>query len=418
MDHYNRPQKRPSRAELERRRLRELERRRQASIAIKKKKISLLALATLMLASILLFSVAIFELCVGGEKYIYAYNGKESALNKSDAFSDGVQLVDMNMIAELCSLEKMNFFSRTIYRANGTEISLENGSDKALVNSLSVSLSAPVKITDKHCLVPLKDVISLIPAISADALENRCEIKLNTAAKDVYIMASSGFEIDYKTDVSAFLDFINANSESILILANKEHVLGKDHAPSALVEIPAEFRKDEKITLFWHAEQALEAMMQDMRALGFSDVYVTSAYRSYEYQEKLFESYINAEMQKGLSYEQAREAALKYSAAPGTSEHQTGLCVDFFVPSVMKELENYGHEGKYSDDVGFAETEVYSWLIENSWKYGFILRYPEDKEDITGYQYESWHYRFIGLESAACVYQSGLAYEEYLEIYK
>ena len=416
MNSYNKP-RRPSRKELERMRMLEQARRQQASIALKKKRIAVAALATLMLASILLFSVAIYELCTGEEKYIYAYNGKESALNKSDAFSGDVQLVDMNMIAELCSLEKTTFFSRTIYRANGTEISLENGSDRACVNSIWVSLSAAAKISDEHCLVPLADVISLIPAISASSLEDRCEIRLNVDRKNVYIMASSGFEIDYHTDVSAFLDFINTKSESVMILANKKSVLGKDHAPSPLVEIPAEFRKDEKISLYLPAERALEAMMQDMRAIGFSDVYVTSAYRSYEYQENLFESYIQAEMAKGLSYDQARAAVLEYSAAPGTSEHQTGLCVDFFVPSVMKELENYGYEGKYSDDVGFAETSVYSWLVENSWKYGFILRYPKDKVSITEYQYESWHYRFIGLEAAARVYQSGLSYEEYLEIY-
>jgi D-alanyl-D-alanine carboxypeptidase len=160
-------------------------------------------------------------------------------------------------------------------------------------------------------------------------------------------------------------------------------------------------------------------MMNDMFVLGFDDIFVTSAYRRYVDQETLFEGYISKEMQRNpaLSREEAKEIVLTYSSEPGKSEHQTGLCVDFMTPA-MRELENYGHEGAYSDDIGFAETDAFLWLIENSWKYGFILRYPEDKVAITGYSYESWHYRFVGLETAAVIHQTGLCYEEYLETFK
>ena len=231
----------------------------------------------------------------------------------------------------------------------------------------------------------------------------------------MYLLAIAP-EVDYVTDVSEYLDYINSKDEYIFTLANKQNPISKDFEPANLINIPKEYsRKDQTIQLYITAEKALEAMMQDIRADGFSDVCVQSAYRNYIYQMGLFNNYVNSEMNKGLSYEQALENANKYSAKPEFSEHRTGLCVDFFVPTVMDELENYGHEGNNPNDVGFAETDVFPWLVENSWKYGFILRYPEDKVDITGYSYESWHYRFVGLEIASIIHQTGLSYEEYIQ---
>ena len=149
---------------------------------------------------------------------------------------------------------------------------------------------------------------------------------------------------------------------------------------------------------------ALTAMMREMRAAGYTDVYVTSAYRDYSYQVSLFNTYINKEMaaDRTLTEAQAREKVLMYSAAPGTSEHQSGLCVDF-ITSEMTDL-----------DESFATYPVYTWLRENAHKFGFILRYPEDKVDVTGYSYEPWHYRFVGQRAAAEIYLSGECLEEYL----
>jgi D-alanyl-D-alanine carboxypeptidase len=80
----------------------------------------------------------------------------------------------------------------------------------------------------------------------------------------------------------------------------------------------------------------------------------------------------------------------------------------------MRELENYGSEGKYPDDVGFAETEAFKWLQNNAHKFGFILRFPENKTDITGYNYESWHYRFVGVPAASEIHEKQITLEEYL----
>ena len=106
-------------------------------------------------------------------------------------------------------------------------------------------------------------------------------------------------------------------------------------------------------------------------------------------------------MAKGLTEEAAREEVLTYSAAPGTSEHQTGLCCD---------MHNLG-----AADVAFANEDAYKWLKENCWKFGFILRFPEGKDDITGYQFEPWHYRFVGRYTAEKIHNSNMCLEEYLD---
>lgn len=386
--------------------------------ALQKKRITLFALATFCLACIMLLSVAIFEIAVANEKYIYTFGENEIKFKKTDVFVDDIQFVDMNALADHCYFERVTDGSRISFTVNGTSMTVEDGSDVASVNSHLVKMSASAKIDENHFFVPLATVLEVIPSLVATFGEKSTQINLESPKESVYIMASNGFDINYTTDVSAYLEYINTTDEGVLVLANKTVTLDKEYEPADLVEIPSKYRKDSKISLSLPAEMALEAMMQDAHALGFDDVYVTSAYRSYSYQKSLFDTYVTNEMQSGLSYEKAAEKVLSYSAQPGKSEHQTGLCVDLFVRGAMTELENFGYEGKNPYDKGFAETEVYKWLTENAWKYGFILRYPEDKTEITGYKYESWHYRFVGLEAAAIMHQTGLCFEEYLDIFK
>lgn len=118
-------------------------------------------------------------------------------------------------------------------------------------------------------------------------------------------------------------------------------------------------------------------------------LYSVSAYRSYSYQDSLYRRYT---AQDGVE-------ADTYSARPGFSEHQTGLALDI---------------NTASRSAHFETTATYRWLIENCWRYGFILRYPEDREDITGFCFEPWHYRFVGRTLALQVRESGLTYDEFL----
>ena len=375
-----------------------------------RKTFGIVALSALVLASILLFVAAMIE--TGSKKeYIYVFGDTEQELIEKLAFSDGVQYIDMVALATFCDMESIE----EGFAINGTYIKLENGSSLATVNGFNVSLSEKALISDNHILIPIEDAKDLIFGINIDANSEKTVI---SATESIYMIAKN-VEFDYVTDVSAYLEYINSKDQYISILANKQHSIGEDFSPAKLVEIPKKYRRTDRVLkLDLTAEKALEAMMQDMFALGIDDVRVQSAYRTYAEQQNLFNNYVNSEINKGLSRDEAIANANKYSARPEYSEHRTGLCVDFFVPSCMLELENYGYEGSYPNDVGFTETNAYPWLLKNCWKYGFILRYPEDKVDITGYSYESWHYRFVGLEVASIIHQTGLCYEEYLEIFK
>ena len=146
----------------------------------------------------------------------------------------------------------------------------------------------------------------------------------------------------------------------------------------------------------------LQAMMDACRAAGNSPV-ICSSYRSYEKQQSLYQNKVNRLAAQGYSQEKAREEAAKAVALPGTSEHQLGLAVD------IVDIANQNLDSSQED------TAVQQWLMEHSWEYGFILRYPNDKSDITGIIYEPWHYRYVGKDAAAEIYQQGLCLEEYLE---
>ena len=106
-----------------------------------------------------------------------------------------------------------------------------------------------------------------------------------------------------------------------------------------------------------------------------------------------------------MSREDAKKVVLSYSAYPGTSEHQTGLCVDFITEEMGGDLT-----------VAFEGTQAFAWLSENAHKFGFILRYPKEKESVTGYTYEPWHYRFVGREAATDIHLASLTLEEYLNL--
>ncbi len=146
----------------------------------------------------------------------------------------------------------------------------------------------------------------------------------------------------------------------------------------------------------------LQEMMDDCRAAGLSPL-ICSSYRTQEKQEQLFQNKVDRLTAQGLSPEEARTEAAKSVAVPGTSEHQLGLAVDI----VAADNQNL--------DQSQETTAVQRWLMEHCWEYGFILRYPEGKSDVTGIIYEPWHYRYVGREAAQAIRDQGVCLEEYLE---
>ncbi|EAZ85850.1 hypothetical protein BB14905_07454 [Bacillus sp. B14905] len=165
-----------------------------------------------------------------------------------------------------------------------------------------------------------------------------------------------------------------------ILLANKIYPLPSTFAPEENPE----------------ARQALNQMLEAAKQQGF-DLVAFSGYRSFEYQTTLYNNYVNRDGQ---------EAADRYSARPGYSEHQTGLAFDI------------GERGK--EDVWlteeFGETPAGQWLFAHAQEYGFILRFPQNKEEITGYMYESWHYRYVGKDVAKEIAKQSITLEEYLGV--
>lgn len=237
----------------------------------------------------------------------------------------------------------------------------------------------------------------------------------------VLLLASCGAstkDFDYKTDIGEVEKVLNTKDKKFLILVNKQNPVDSDYKPEDLVDVDTKYTTQGKeIILQEDAALAAEAMIKEMRECGIKNVSITSGYRSYQRQKTLFEGYIADEKANHPTWSEnkIKEAVLKYSAEAGKSEHHTGLCMDL-ITNEMLELVNYGSETDYSTtDKGFAETSAYEWLCENAHKFGFILRYPEDKTKITGYSYESWHYRFVGVAAATEMHENELTLEEYLE---
>lgn len=149
---------------------------------------------------------------------------------------------------------------------------------------------------------------------------------------------------------------------------------------------------------------SLLKMMEACNAVEGHSLRVVSAYRSYSYQQKQYTYYYNNYKALGLSDEEAAAKAREHEMPAGTTEHHTGLAVDFVTGSVQTPSQS------------FAETGEFAWLTEHAAEYGFILRYPADKVEITGMPYEPYHFRFVGTEEAAAMKQSNLTLEEYVNL--
>lgn len=150
------------------------------------------------------------------------------------------------------------------------------------------------------------------------------------------------------------------------------------------------------------AYPALQRMMDDARSQGLSPL-ICSSYRTREQQESLYKEQVETYMARGCSRKAAEREAGKWVAVPGTSEHQTGLALDIVAEDYQLLDENQ------------AETPEQKWLMKNAHKYGFILRYPKEKTEITGIGYEPWHYRYVGKQAAERIYRQGICLEEYLD---
>ena len=207
-------------------------------------------------------------------------------------------------------------------------------------------------------------------------------------------------------EISKIISLVNVNADTIaykniksadlskgnLILVNKYNYLDSNYEPDNLIDLDLTYAHKKRQTIE-EVKNAFIKMYNDAKKNNI-DLFIASAYRSYEYQKNLYTNYV-------LTYGQ--EYTDTISAQPGFSEHQTGLALDII--TYNQPMSNF----KY--------TKAYQWLKNNSYKYGFILRYPENKEDITGYAFESWHYRYVGIKVAQEIFDANITFDEYYAFY-
>lgn len=184
-----------------------------------------------------------------------------------------------------------------------------------------------------------------------------------------------------------------------LTLVNFENALPEDFAPEELAEVDNGYEADSRIADA--AKQMIaDAYSQNVRIIALS------AFRDYEYQTDLYENKVQRlQQEKGYSVDKAREEAKTVVAYPGTSEHQLGLALDLVDARHTKLDESQ------------EDTAAYKWLYEHCDEYGFIVRYPNGKTNITGIIYEPWHFRYVGEEAAKVIMEEGITLEEYLDKY-
>jgi len=199
--------------------------------------------------------------------------------------------------------------------------------------------------------------------------------------------------VNVKTNNEPYSNTVKTDtSKNELMLVNKYHYLDKEYIPNDVIDAPLSFsfsdNQTTKLVLDKFREMALAADKENLTLI------INSGYRDYDYQEKLYKKY---ETKDGV------EVADTYAARPGYSEHQTGLSLDIIT---------YGAKAD-----NFEEFEEFKWLQDNAHKYGFILRYPKDKSYLTGYDYESWHYRYVGVEVATEIKKLGITFDEYYAYY-
>lgn len=349
-----------------------------------KKKILIIILILLVL---LIFSLFFF------------YKREETFENK--LINKGYSKEDVNLI-----LKKVS--------ENYYDYVLNFGYDKSLIDILNSKDYVESKFLDyinyysKNKQANIKDIITIVnseynlssyPAskLLADLVKEKYYINDNVAR---YLDYGNKYNLKSKEVISivnsmADLGFYSVSKESNLndnnlILVNKFYHLSKNYIPNDLVSLKVQYNKGLNNKL---RKECAEAFMKMVDAAKLDNViiYNSSAYRSFEYQNNLYQKYIKRDGQ---------ENADKFSARPGYSEHQTGLCLD---------INEIGDE--------FDNTSEANWLKKNAYKYGFILRFPKGKENITGYKYEPWHYRYVGTEAAKTIYDDNITLEEFYAYY-
>ena len=357
---------------------------------------------TIILSSLVLILVLTITLCL-----LFTNNKnhkpleEESQLSKSDLISSENSSAesesssssentssesDENSSSDLSSSESSSQQEDKKVDVEGISLSENNVSIYIGQTKMPIVTMSPSNATDKSEKwsssdenIASVDQMGNIKGISA----GKCTVQV-VSVSNPSIKADVAVEVQEKSQSSSSSSNDNKKDESSsapqnvtyikgVLIANKSYPLPASYNPGVNGEAYAAFKN-----------------MQSAASSAGLNIYISSGFRSYETQRQIYNSYV-------ASYGQA--SADTFSARPGYSEHQTGLCFDL-----------------NSIDDSFANTKEGAWVAENCYKYGFIIRYPKGKESATGYKYEPWHIRYLGVDLATTVHKSGLSLEEYLGI--
>lgn len=403
----------------------------------------------------------------GGEKKRYAYE---------DVVKDGIYYIDMTAIAELSKLTVSGDSSNLVFTSkSGDRLVFDIPSRYAKVNGISVMLKSEVLIQKGHLWVPYNFVRDYLLGLSLtleEYTDSYGDPQIKITASRIEAEDNSGFvpvtllfkpndtlgqlsdsslpeqpitlpegvpDYEFVNDLSSFYKYMSPQDpDKYLIVANPSSALAEDYVPEDMIPVLNAYSQSTTLLLCRDAAKSLEALFVELYTAGYRNVTVTTAYRKYETQKFQFEnfrfseiyyynynyaqtgkwfsdeayevlgsSYINdvyiSKNKTQLSIADAERVVRSYCAYPGTSDHQTALGVNLYLPT--------------SSGEAFSESEVYTWLVDNAHKFGFILRYPDGKESITGYPFEPSHLRFVGQYHAARIHSSGLTLEEYVAKY-
>ncbi len=410
-------------------------------------------------------------------KIIFTTEGKDKIYTYDEIVRGGVYYVNFTSIAKLCDLSLGGDGNVFVYStASGEQIRFTPPSRTVLINGNSVCTDGDILVesgTENQVWVPLgllrDHMLGIDVALEEGVNEESGKPFINITVsriKEGKQFADISFKLKYNTvlsglsneslpdepvtlppdapkyefaaDLSHYLQYMCPEDfDKHMILISPSNAVDETYIPEDLVSVPNPYY-DNGSSLCRDASMSLEALFLEMYTLGFKDMKVHVAYRTYEQQKKQFDTYVYNERyyyrshyesegkwfsdtaytvlgktyleekyisqnKTSLSADDARRVAMSYSAYPGTSDHQSGLAFDLYLS---------GYSGKK-----FAESDEYKWLAENAHKFGFIFRYPEGKENVTGYSFEPYHLRFVGQYHAAIIYESGLSLDEYIDKY-
>lgn len=343
--------------------------------------------------------------------FTYRIDDEKNRVAYSDAVRGNLIFINMRLLRDALSLTESSSDNASVKytsRATKSSVVFNDGSNIAIVNGMSVKMPAQAKVNADECSIPLDTVSYIFTGITISKTASSVRIE-RTDSVDILAKSTDTLSmvIEFSTDLSEYEQYMNPQGterDKYLILVNKENGVGEDYVPDNLVNIsPGIFEGNASTSgqMDACAEKALYAMVTELRkATGNGYMCVLSGYRTYAYQRNVFDRNMN-----GMTLEESK-TKITDTAYPGYSEHQTGLCADLW-------------DTRYSPTVNpFTDEATATWLKNNAWKFGFILRFPSGKEQSTGYSYESWHFRFVGRYHAQKISTAGITLEEYLETMK